>query len=662
VAVVIPKKTIIPRNDPNVTRGVRVPTRRAAINREILANRAALGNEPSTLEAIGISADQNITNRLAEGENTLLSAAQKALETNPALLFHPAPMRAPPVFSEQEIADTGKFVDQRKAATRAQIEENNRLTEPLREQQPGAVFTGDALTFLAEISLGGGSPKLAQRGGKTLRAVLGGGKEATIGAAFGATETVRSDEEKARLVAFGLITGGITPGVFEGIKKIRGIDNEARILELLQMEDDLGMSGLLTVGELRGVLGFLKMEAGLDNIPLLGLGGKRDQQRAMLMPVAENLAQRISGGVYTKDDVLNGLLRKYEANKRIVDAKFDELEALDAQLDAAEQFGAIPGVSSNNLREAARELLKDEVGIRAAFQDTEVLSMLRKLAADDSQVTFKGARDTMSRILEKIRVATAQSGRGEKTDAPIGVLSQLQAAHQRDIADWAEAVGGEPLRKWDEAKEAFIDLLLPFRKSPTLADGVRGRVDEFTIDAFVADFIKADSPRRTAAMMSSLDSGGQAAAQFLLIREAFERATPAGVVDVRKFRKSLESLSQAWKVSFTPEQKKLLTGYIRLAGLADRAFNKPQAIGALIATGSVATLGLGVVGSVTAGRFLFGTEGGRRLLAQGATARTNKELRQIAAAAQVGITRSISNLSADQAAEVAELYRELEAR
>lgn len=551
--------------------------------------------------------------------------------------------------------------------------ERGLLTEQLlqanRDVNPGAALGGDALSFLTEVVLTGPqfSAGKAIKAATTTKDVIKAqrtqlfgrsAQEALIGSAFGASEIAVSDEDKARIVTYGLLTGAITPSLFHGVKRVFGGDTvmDERIKLLLQQEEDLGAVGLLALGELTGHRGLRKLEAALDNIPFFGLGKKRDVQREEIRHVADSLATRITGRTdAAEEDLVEAIQAQYQRNKDVVDAKFKVVDDLIDQIPR-DAFGIQRRVGLPSYRRRAAELLQREVQKAAGTKDEELIKFLRKAVAQPA-LSFRGARDSLSTMMENVRVERRAAANQERNRTTLGALTSLQTALVRDTEDFAEKQGGELLDAWKDAKQSFKDLLLPYHRAPVIRDTFEG-FDEFDIDAVTTSIIKGTAPRRSGKIVDLLEPDGQDTARYLVIRHAFDGAMEGNFVNGVKFMNNLNRLRSAWGTTFTPQQKTLLEAYVGLTNEARRAFSRENAIGPLVTGGAASALvggGMFATGSsaeesaagglataltsILGARFLLGTKTGREILLLSHRARTNKESLAALQMAERALTR-----------------------
>lgn len=566
--------------------------------------------------------------------------------------------------------------------TREKQLENEFFLKTLKQERPWASGTGAALNFLTEVAIST-IPTLRPTGirgkGRLLDTELTTQKsrgmmsleEAAIGGAFGLAATGMSEEEKIGAVALGMLTGGIMPSVFVGAQKLVPLSTRTaeRVIQMADIERNLDATGILTVGELTGTRGLKRLEAAMDTIPFLGLGAKRDAQAAQFEGVIESIMNRLSGGAagreLTNESLINRVRAQIERNRKIVDEAYDNVARL---MDDVPR-GAAPEVRLRHFKEAAQEALDQESMISVAFQNAELKRMAQSILEDES-LTFQGARRTLSRIKERVRVERAKVGRSEKTGEVAGALAQLELALIRDMDEFSFMHSVDPnnsiMVQLHEANQAYKDYLLPFYKAgdeiASIARGTGYMVED--IDGAVAAFLSPRNPQASSHHLNLLDrEADRNVARFLAIREALTRSTVGFSINPKKFATELQKLAPLWETAFTKEQEAMLRGYIELTETASRAFTKESALGTIAAGGVMAATGAsraggtsdafaGALASILGFRLMLGTKAGTSILKELAMAKTGDKARiKALRKAEILITRYIES-------ELPELYQQ----
>ncbi|MBX2825811.1 MAG: hypothetical protein KTR33_13855, partial [Gammaproteobacteria bacterium] len=343
------------------------------------------------LQIPGLTFQGNLEQRMAGGEQTLRSIAEKFID-------NPEGQNAQRI---EQIGAEGQF--------------NRMLLAELQDASPKLSFTGDALTFAFEAAITG--PQA--RGGLLAKSL----QEAAIGGLFGATVPTATEGEKAAAVATGVLTGAVSPSIFAGVGRGLAMSREAQqnVLQHVRMMKQLNQSGLLTLGELTGRSSFRKIEAALDNIPFFGMAGFRDQQRARFRDMADTLVGRITGGVRGDvDDLAKKLASRYDKNQGIVEKMYDSIAR---RLDTP----AAPRVDFKNMRAVAQELLGEERGLPQFIQDPRLKKSLSQILSDDRSFTFNAARKTLSRMKADVRGQFDNMGRQQSREVRASLV-KLQSA------------------------------------------------------------------------------------------------------------------------------------------------------------------------------------------------------------------------------------------
>ena len=576
-----------------------------------------LGNAAAT----GRQITGNMANRGRGIQNSLLQVIQDFIPD-----ISQSPLAQNPI--------TGGFA----ALTGASDEEINKIKQQNREEAlatedllaaiqkeaPIASGIGDTLTFVAEAAAGGKqfkhkNPKV-QWLGRT-------GQEAAVGLGFGLSSVGMSDEEKEMLVGVGLLTGAITPSIFQGAAKLGGkafkfsADRIKSIANLARMEKLFDKTGLLTMGELLGHRGIKKLEAAMDNIPFLGLGKKRDRQFKQFTEMVETLFNVVSKGRVGLTEATKGvrerlarsLFNRFHRNYDTVSKQYD---ILAGRLDDV-PAGAAPQVRLANMQNSVKELLDLENSLPKSARNEDLIKTLEGYLTDP-HIPWKTARVLLRRIKEQAAVEGDRARRKETTREFHAALTKMEIGLVDDMNDFAvevgrkNAVGQNLMEELDAANDAFKRLVLPFYKSPVLSDITSG--EDFDIDSVVRSFLNPAAPRGTGQVITTRrPSGIQRSVDVkttsptdilepteldvvrgLMLREALDLAQAGGdkaFLRPERLARELGKMQDLWGETFSREQKEVLSGYITLADKAQRAFRRESAIGPLVTAGAVGLVG-----------------------------------------------------------------------
>lgn len=524
------------------------------------------------------------------------------------------------------------------AENRRQASLTEDLLEAISDEAPKRAFGGDVMTFLAEAVLSGPQFSNVNRTRQTIGRMI---QEGATGATFGALTVQADDSLKTTAVATGLLTGAITPLMFDRLARRMELHPKDRqlVLDRLRAEKMFQQQGFLTLGELTGAQSALKTESMLDNIVFIGLGRKRREQKNAMIDIADSLVRQISGGQQgTNREIVTRLAknleRRFDNNMKLVQQKFDETARILDDLSP----GAVGQVKPAKMVAEAEKLLDRELSKLPSEQNASFIRRLQKVI-NNPPVTFKGARETASSLAESARIARTKASKAEINKTVAGAEERLLAAFMDDIERWAfQTSGGRgdnaAYRTWLEAKDLFKNRILPFYKAEgPIADAAQGRLSNQSLDDLVGSFFRADKPLRSRQNMQLLFRSDQNAVKFLVLRDAMVRSTEAGQLNPAKFSDELRKLSAAFSETdvsgqravrklFGPTQSELIDGFILLAESAPRASTNAgkQALGTMIATGSIggaanfagAATGGSIFATILGARWLLTSQSGRK--------------------------------------------------
>jgi hypothetical protein len=575
-------------------------------------------------------------------------------------------------------------VEELRQRNREAVRQTQDLMAVIRDDYPKASAVGSTLAFVAEMALGGKPVK--GKFGRTLQ-------EAGLGGLFGLMTPTLSDDEMESVLAGSVLMGAITPHALTGLAKIGGravnlgADRIARIRQMAELERMFDRVGLLTVSELLESSGLKKLEAALDNIPLLGLAKKRDSQRQAFREMIGTLFDRIGIGYVTRDmspkelakvkeRLASSLFDRYHQNYDRVSAMYDTLAL---RLDNVPR-GAAPEVRLLNVRKQAQELIDLEQSLPKNLQNKALIDQAAGFLTKE-HIPWRETREWLKRI--KRIAASARDDeihRGLEREFS-AALVKIEVALADDMRSFAEVVsrrskpGQNIMEELDAANESFRRLVLPFHASPTMSQVVHGRL--FDVDDLVAEFMtktdpvrimsrpfspgRAGSRRATNVERATTDEaiGGSgsrdlAVVRGLMLREALNRSTAGGIdVNPKIFANEIQKLQDVWNVRFNREQAALMNGYIALANRANRAFRDVNAIGPILTGGAAALIGaqkggdgggMMAVSTILGARFFLGTRAGTGMVRRFAGLQEGtKEYREALLLANAGFTRWLTN-------------------
>lgn len=617
-----------------------------------------MAQESSPLQAATYQFGGNMMNRGLGLQNSLLSAVNAVVPDLGVFAPHGG------MVDERFRAG----IQDRMAQNREQFAENEELLAALQEEHPKASFGGDALSFAAELAaarLIGGKAFQGSTKGRTLAGRTA--QEAGIGAAFGASAVGMSDADKEQLIAHSLVIGALSPAAFSGASRLFTLKPETikRITQLADHEKMFGSTGLLTWGELVGHRAWLKIEAAMDNVPVLGLAGKRDRQRKRFVEITNSIVDAM--GLRRRGDTPESLVAAVQRRfNRLKQQSDDAYDAIAERIDN-ETFGGRIKMTLRNMNgregeyvRTARKFLRRELEIDEAWQNKALIRQLETIIGDSARpkrLTFQGARDTLKAMQENVREIRESANKPKGSYARLRMATQLEQALIADMNAFAKAIApagsaSTLMQDIKAANDQWRDAVLPFRRAPVVKDVVSGEFDmNLDIDSIVGAFINPAKPGRSAYMLRKMvDPADRDIARFLALREAFDRAGVGSIeVHPEVFRAELKKMSSLMGASWTPDQRKVLEGYMTLVEVGKRAFVEPGAIGAMFGLGSAAAVtasgkrgGVGpleYIGGLLTARFVLGTKAGTSVLRALADAQSDKQKLQAMKQLEIGMTR-----------------------
>lgn len=505
-----------------------------------------------------------------------------------------------------------------------QAEENQRIFDIIADRRPD-VKNAELATQIALFATPFGRRTAP---GITAPRQITATTEAIAGGSIAALQPSATPESLLTTTLGGTILGPVLFKVMTGVTStgrfiVGGSPAAIRdSADLLAAEKNLGVSGLLTTGELRGGRPELhrarvmqQIEGVMDNIPVafLGLSGKRRAQ----VEGFDNAVNQIRAAFpdIPEDEVVRLLQTSLNRRQEAVQEAYAQVAKLAP--DAADNVNP-----ANYIAEVDRQLGKELA--KGANADQSVIRELENLAKQ-GPVDFQSATAIAGDQATKIRKAKRGALDPAATGLDAGRQKLLATAWYRDLDAWANQfpANSEIVRAWEAAKKQFTETVLPFQKRPIAPIFDLQGYDTYSLS-------KALLKPRQAARLQELDERG--ALGFLFVNDLMAKHTDnAGFLNLKNFVADLnkgrtQKAFTELKGAVPDESMLLLNSLVKLVEAAPRAFRKTPNIlattagtgvavgGSILASdtfgGEIATAAI----SLGAARFLLSTPAGRAIL------------------------------------------------
>lgn len=502
-----------------------------------------------------------------------------------------------------------------------EAQDNQELFDILAQRRPAA----SGGEFFTALGIAYAVPGARSGPGSLLTAPrrISMASELTAGGVLGLTSPAASPEQVEFNTLTGTVIGGSVFKVMTGVNRLGQVmiggrpATLQRVDDLKTAENDLGVTGLLTTGEIRGGRLMQKVEGVFDNMPLpmFGLSGKRETQGVGF----QNAVLQIQAAFpeISEDQAKKLLVRRLgKLSDGVTDAYAQVAKALP---DNA------PNVQMTHFVSRAEKFLAEELQKGASANQSVIVELegLIKHGPVDFITATKIAGDLGVKIRKAERAATDPTATG--IDA--GRQKQLSIAFFRDIETWAKQFpeNSTVVKLWESAKQQYKDNILPFNKRPFAPMFDDAGFDSFDLSKAILDPFKAGK-------LSQLDESNALA--FLFVNNAITEATRSGQVNVKQLANTFAKAKNQKALApilegLPPESTRMINSLVKLVDAAPRQFTSNANI---LRTTAGAAAGLAVVGGgaassedpisgalrgvVTLGlmRWALGSPSGRKLL------------------------------------------------
>lgn len=486
-------------------------------------------------------------------------------------------------------------------------EESQAVFNELARYRPGAKVGNFFATLGLAFLIPGGREKTAlqkAKGALTARRRATATSEALAGGVATLAQGQPIEDVEFNTLA-GTAVGATIYGILTGVNRAGQLFVGGRpatlqnIDDLRQAEKDLGVTNLLTTGEMRGGRILQKIEGVYDNIPIIGitLAGKREAQQQ----IYQNAVRRIQAAFpdIGEDQARKLITANLRKNEDIVKGLYKEIA------DLSEDVPEFIQVQPTHYVQRAQKMLSEELK-KGAKANPSVVRELEK-AITQGPVDFQTATRISGDLGTEIRVADRAALDPARTGVDAGRKKQLAMAYFRDMETWARQFPeSSPIfTKWQEAKEAYKDLVLPFNKRPLAPLFDDAGYDSYALSKAIIDPNKGGQ-------LTKLDPDGALA--YLYINNVIEESTKAGKVNIKVLASNLDKVRNrrafAEINSAIPEESRnMITALVKLVDANPRAFAKDQNILKTTAGFSVAGAA-GLAGAAGADNEVTGALGG----------------------------------------------------
>jgi hypothetical protein len=382
--------------------------------------------------------------------------------------------------------------------------------------------------------------------------------------AFNAAQSALQDGSFAQGLRAGSVAGGITAAlpivgraakaVGRGVDFVRSGSNPQQIADLMRVEQEAGLPGVLTVGELRGSPMLQRTEANLERIPVVGTLKNQERRNQIFADRAVSMRDQYGPVDDVGAEIQASLRRTEDANSKQASALYDQVEQASAGIKAKLKLTA----TQKAARDAIARLSKN-ADVR---NPPPVVESLKRYAAASPR-TFADARALRSDVLSDIRQAEKQQIAGKANDKEVAALNEIQRALEQDISTFADGAGGNVRTLYRKAQDYFRENVAPFKERE-----IRKAVGAEDTDTLFPQFLKKNRVQLAEKLGGKLDEQGRQALKYGVIDAAYEAATKGAQFNPIAFRNEIQKLGKTRAAVFSPDELKSIEGYMKLAGMA----------------------------------------------------------------------------------------------
>lgn len=342
-----------------------------------------------------------------------------------------------------------------------------------------------------------------------------------------------------------------------------------------------------TLGEARDSRPLQVVESILDQVPIIGMSGFRNQQLVALRDAADNMVRSIGGVVDDVGAKITGSLRKSLDKNKAASGK--EYTAIGNKMG-----GNI--VPMTNTAQVSQEVLKQlksnkdllgknpaEAGaerVATATTPKPIMSIIvdrlgreiQKGIDPGAQKTWSQLREYRSDLGKKITQAQNAVKNGTGSFGEVQALTQIKKAVEADLEAAAFAAGDDIFNMWKKADANYKSKVVPFQKGALR----RSLTEGIDTDTILSQFVKQDKTfgtgtARAKQLFENTEKGGQQAVKYSVLQDAWINASKSGEFNAKQFVAQLQKTSSARKVIFDKGEQDTLNGFIKLVNSIPRA-------------------------------------------------------------------------------------------
>jgi hypothetical protein len=342
-----------------------------------------------------------------------------------------------------------------------------------------------------------------------------------------------------------------------------------------------------TLGEARNSRGIQVVESILDQVPVIGMSGFRNQQLVALRDAADNMVRSIGGVVDDVGTTLQASLKKvldknkaasakeYNAIGKVMGSRIVPMTETEAVSQAVlKQLKSNKDLLGKNPAEAGAQRVAD------ATTKKPVMSIIvdrlgreiQKGIDSGAQKTWSQLRDYRSDLGKKITQAQNAVKNGTGSFGEVQALTQIKKAVEKDLETAALAAGDDVFKMWKKADANYKSKVIPFQKGALK----RSLTEGIDTDTILASFVKQDKAfgtgtARAQQLFANTEKGGQQAVKYSVLQDAWTNASKGGEFNAQQFIGQLQKTSAARKVIFDKAEQDSLNGFIKLVNSIPRA-------------------------------------------------------------------------------------------
>ena len=342
-----------------------------------------------------------------------------------------------------------------------------------------------------------------------------------------------------------------------------------------------------TLGEARNSRGIQVVESVLDQVPVIGMSGFRNQQLVALRDAADNMVRSIGGVVDDVGTTLQTSLKKVlDKNKAASGKEYNAIgKVMGSRIIPMTETAAVSQAVLKQLKSNKDLLGKNpaEAGAQRVAEATTkkpIMSIIvdrlgnyiQKGIDPGAQKTWSQLREYRSELGKSITQAQNAVKNGTGSFGEVSALTQIKKAVEKDLETAALAAGDDVFKMWKKADANYKSKVIPFQKGALK----RSLTEGIDTDTILASFVKQDKAfgtgtARAQQLFANTEKGGQQAVKYSVLQDAWTNASKGGEFNAKQFIGQLQKTSSARKVIFNKAEQDSLNGFIKLVNSIPRA-------------------------------------------------------------------------------------------